>query len=224
MQIFVLGMHRSGTSVVTRLITLMGANFGSESLNTGANPENPTGFWERRDVRFENDAVLRSAHADWWKVADFNLDQVPGDASERFDANVQKIVHDLDIDRPWVIKEPRLCLLFPMWRRHVEKPVCVLVHRSPIQIAYSLERRNGFPLSFSVALWERYVLDSLSASAGLPRILVTYEQIMADPVGQADRLFHDLKSAGVEGLSRPSKTDIESWGSSDIFHQRQSDL
>ncbi len=223
MQIFVLGMHRSGTSVVTRLITLMGANFGSESLNTGANPENPTGFWERRDVRVENDAVLRSANADWWKVADFNLDQVPDDANVRFDANVQKIVHDLDNHRPWVVKEPRLCLLFPMWRRHVEKPVCVLVHRSPIQIAHSLERRNGFPLSFSVALWERYVLDSLSASAGLPRILVTYEQIMADPVGQADRMFRDLTSAGVDGLHRPSETDIESFVSSDLFHHRHSD-
>ncbi len=223
MQIFVLGMHRSGTSVVTRLITLMGANFGSESLNTGANPENPTGFWERRDVRVENDAVLRSANADWWKVADFNLDQVPDDASERFDANVQKIVHDLDNHRPWVVKEPRLCLLFPMWRRHVEKPVCVLVHRSPIQIAHSLERRNGFPLSFGVALWERYVLDSISASADLPRIFVSYEQIMADPVGQADRMLHDLTSAGVDGLYRPQKADIESFVSSDLFHHRHSD-
>ena len=71
MQIFVLGMHRSGTSVITRLINLMGAYIGPKELSTGANPENPKGFWERRDVRDENDAVLWSSGADWWRVADF---------------------------------------------------------------------------------------------------------------------------------------------------------
>ena len=115
MQIFVLGMHRSGTSVVTRLINLMGAYFGPEELSTGANPENPKGFWERRDIRDENDAVLWSAGADWWKVADFSLDRVPDDAVGRFNNNVPKILRDLEAHRPWVTKEPRFCLLFPMW-------------------------------------------------------------------------------------------------------------
>ena len=97
MQIFVLGMHRSGTSVVTRLINLMGAHLGPEDLSTGASPENPKGFWERRDVRDENDAVLWSSGADWWKVADFSLDVVPNDAHKRFDANVPNIVRELDL-------------------------------------------------------------------------------------------------------------------------------
>ncbi len=142
MQIFILGMHRSGTSVVTRLINLMGADFGPEELSTGANPENPKGFWERRDVRDENDAVLWSSGADWWKVADFSLERVPVDAQKRFSRNVPKIIRDLDTHRPWVVKEPRLCLLFPMWRGHVETPICVLVHRPPIQVALSLKNQE----------------------------------------------------------------------------------
>ena len=220
MQIFVLGMHRSGTSVVTRLINLMGAYFGSEEISTGANPENPKGFWERRDVRDENDALLWSADADWWKVADFTIDKIPAKARKRFDTNVPQIVDELDAHRPWVVKEPRFCLLFPMWRRHVETPICVLVHRSPIQVAYSLEHRNDFPLSVGVALWERYTLDGLRASSGLPRILVSYEQIMADPIAQVDHLLDDLTNAGVEGLHRPSKADIASFVSPELFHHQ----
>jgi len=220
MQIFVLGMHRSGTSVVTRLINLMGVYFGSEELSTGANPENPKGFWERRDVRDENDAVLWSSGADWWKVADFSLEQVPAGARKRFARNVPKIVRDLEAHRPWVVKEPRLCLLLPMWLRYAENPVCVLVNRSPIQVAHSLEHRNQFPLPVGIALWERYVLDSLAASTGLPRILVSYEQIMADPDAQVDRLLAELTTAGIDGLHRPSKTDISSFVSPDLFHHR----
>jgi GT2 family glycosyltransferase/glycosyltransferase involved in cell wall biosynthesis len=221
MRIFVLGMHRSGTSVVTRLINLMGAYFGPKSASTGANPENPRGFWERRDVRDENDALLWSAGADWWKVADFSLERIPNEAVDRFDNNVPRILRDLESHRPWVVKEPRFCLLLPMWRRHVETPVCVLVHRSPIQVAHSLQHRNGFPLSFGIALWERYVLDALSASAGLSRILVSYQEIMDDPTVQANRLLQQLRDAGVKDLRRLSETEIMSFVSADLFRQRQ---
>jgi GT2 family glycosyltransferase len=223
LQIFVLGMHRSGTSVVTRLINLMGAYFGPERSSTGASWENPKGFWERRDVRDENDAVLWSADADWWKVADFDIDQVSEEARARFDCNVQKIVRDLDAHRPWVLKEPRFCLLFSMWRKYVATPVCVIVHRSPAQIAHSLERRNGFPVAFGVALWERYILDALSSSVGVPRVVVSYERIMSNPIGEADNLRIKLAEAGVEGLYRPSEADIEGFVSSDLFHHRQTD-
>ena len=59
MQLIVLGMHRSGTSVLARLLNLMGVYFGPEGISTGANQENPKGFWERKDVRQLNDGVLQ---------------------------------------------------------------------------------------------------------------------------------------------------------------------
>ena len=77
MQLIVLGMHRSGTSVLARLLNMMGAYFGSEGISTGANEENPKGFWERRDVRDINDFVLHSVDCDWDRVADFNLNALP---------------------------------------------------------------------------------------------------------------------------------------------------
>ena len=64
MQILILGMHRSGTSVVARLLNMMGAYFAPEGVSNGANEENPKGFWERQDVRALNDLVLHSAGAD----------------------------------------------------------------------------------------------------------------------------------------------------------------
>ena len=61
MQLIVLGMHRSGTSVLARLLNLMGAYFGPEGSSTGANEENHKGFWERRDVRNLNDSRGRTS-------------------------------------------------------------------------------------------------------------------------------------------------------------------
>ena len=47
-QLIVLGMHRSGTSGITRLLNLAGAYFGPADIATEPNEENPKGFWERR--------------------------------------------------------------------------------------------------------------------------------------------------------------------------------
>merc|ERR1719487_3208951 len=48
-QILVLGMHHSGTSVVSNLTMMMGA-YGGETSDLLLHPENPLKFWERRDV------------------------------------------------------------------------------------------------------------------------------------------------------------------------------
>ena len=116
MQLIVLGMHRSGTSSVTRLLNLAGAYFGPEGIATDPNEENPKGFWERRDVRAVCDGLLHGGGYDWWRVADFSPDNIPEDVRAERLEEFRRIVFHLDAHRPWVMKEPRLCLLLPILR------------------------------------------------------------------------------------------------------------
>jgi hypothetical protein len=58
MQILVLGMHRSRTSMVARLLNMMGAYFAAEGISTGADQENPKGFWEHLGFILRNDELL----------------------------------------------------------------------------------------------------------------------------------------------------------------------
>ncbi|SEH07736.1 glycosyltransferase [Candidatus Venteria ishoeyi] len=219
MQVFVLGMHRSGTSVVTRMLNLMGLYFGAEGKSTGANEENPKGFWERRDIRDLNDALLFSVKADWNRVADFHFDQIPEDAKKRFFSEAGKVLLEMDAHRPWVVKEPRFCLLFPMWQHLLEVPVYVYVYRSPIQIAQSLQKRNGFPLSFSLALWEKYTVETLRAMRNLPGILVKHEAMLADPIATTKTLYAQLQALGVNALHLPSEREILAFIDPSLFHQ-----
>ena len=66
MQIFVCGMHRSGTSVIARLLNMLGVYFGPEGSGLAANADNPKGFWERADIVALNDAILADAGARWF--------------------------------------------------------------------------------------------------------------------------------------------------------------
>lgn len=221
MQLIVMGMHRSGTSVLARLLNLMGVYFGTEGTSTGANEENPKGFWERRDVRMLNDDVLFSIGCDWNRISTLDLSRIPPAMQRDFDARAFRIVLDLDAHRPWLLKEPRLCLLLPLWRRVLELPVCIHIVRHPVEVAASLRTRNDIPLAAGLALWEQYNRLALRAADGLPIITVQHRQLMISPATAAEELFDALQAAGVVGLRKPTAQELTAFVRQDLYHERE---
>jgi hypothetical protein len=221
MQLFVLGMHRSGTSGVTRLLNMAGAYFGAEGVATDTNEENRKGFWERRDVRRACDGLLQESGFDWWKVAGFSLDAISDDVRARHLEDFEKIIQQLDAHRPWVVKEPRLSILFPLLLPLLEVPVCIHVTREPLEVAESLLKRNDFPVAAGVAMWELYTIGAFRGSEGTPRVLVRYEDLIADPVVTTTHLIEQLTALGVYGLRVPTEREITAFVSPDLRHQRR---
>jgi glycosyltransferase involved in cell wall biosynthesis len=220
MSLLVLGMHRSGTSAVTRLLNLAGAYFGPEAIATEPNEENPKGFWERRDVRAICDGLLQESGFDWWKLTGFSPDAIPDDVRTRWTDAFAEVVSDLDAHRPWVLKEPRLCLLAPVLLAQVTAPVAVHVVREPLEVARSMHQRDGFPVQAALALWELYTVSAFAASESVPRLVVHHEQVLADPVAATAGLLDGLGRLGVEGLSMPPEADIVEFVAPELHRQR----
>lgn len=220
MQLMVLGMHRSGTSAVTRLLNLMGAYVGPEEMTTDPNEENPKGFWERRDLRAICDGLLAAADRTWWSVSEFEVADVDAEVGATHLEAFSQTLTELDEHQPWVAKEPRMCLLLPLLRPMLSRPVAVVVHRDPLEIAQSLETRNGFPLAAGVALWEHYVRGALAAARDMPLVLVRHADVMSDPVATVARLHDALAAEGVTGLSVPSAGVIEEFISADLYRNK----
>ena len=221
--LFVLGMHRSGTSAITGALRHCGVWVGEETELTDANVENPLGFWERRDMRDLCDQMLHSAGADWWKVANFDPNAIPRVTLAEQRRKFEKIVSELDKYQAWVIKEPRLCLLLPILRHYVKNPVCIHIHRNPLEVARSLQTRNGFSISAGLALWEVYNLHALRASEGLPRISLSYESLMQHPVETLNALVKELDGLGGEHPIKPDSGLIERFIDLNLYHQRATD-
>jgi hypothetical protein len=199
--LILLGMHRSGTSVVTGLLGLCGAWVGDQKELTGAGKENPKGFFERRDIRNICDSLLFSAGADWWRVADFQASMVPDETLAELGPEFGHIVNGLKAHGPCVIKEPRLCLLFPILHEFVEFPVIVHTLRNPVEIAKSLRTRNNFAISQGLALWEFYIRRALAASSAFPRVYISYEKLGSDPAAETRGLLEKLQAQNVTGLA-----------------------
>lgn len=220
MQIIVLGMHRSGTSAVARLLNLMGAYFGGENIGTGASAENEKGFWERLDVRALNDSMLHNANCDWDRIAELDLDAIPEDFLSAYHRSARDIVLNLDAHRPWFIKEPRLCVLLPLWRPVLELPFCVHVFRHPVEVAHSLKARNGIPIKVGFALWEAYNTRAIEASSDLPRVFVSYSELLSSPQPVVDQLRDAMSTPSGYNFRTPSLAELTGALDNDLRHHR----
>lgn len=220
MQIIVLGMHRSGTSAVTRLINMMGAYLCPENQLMATHQGNPKGFWERLDVVALNDRILAASASAWNRPADFSLERIDEPTRTAFSQEAQRIVHAMDAHRPWVLKDPRLCLTFPLWRPLLELPVCVHVVRDPVQVARSLAARDKLSVSHSVDLWEKHNVSALRAAQGLPQCWVLHDDLLRDPVGTTERLYNALCTCGVGGLRLPQAQEITTFIDPQLYHQQ----
>ncbi len=223
MQIIVLGMHRAGTSAITRLINLMGAYLAPEDQFLPATPDNPKGYWERIDVLQLHEFVLDQMGADWHLTSTVDPDRIAPELLATFTQRARKILQGLESHRPWVMKDPRLCLLLPLWRPLLEAPICVHVVRHPLATARSLAKRDGFPLHFGMALWEQYNARALAVSSSLPRFSVCYETLMEQPLETVSALYASLHAGGVQSLYLPTEREIRAFLDSDLQHYRTPD-
>lgn len=219
MQIIMYSMHRSGSSVATRLFNMMGVYLGDEQQLMLPQADNKKGFWERQDVVNVNDFLLSAQQCSWYDVAGWDAQLLPEDEMDPVNLQIREIIHRIDSRRPWVIKDPRMCLTGSAWARFLEMPVHVFVNRDAMSIADSLKRRNGMPIEVGLALWEVYTVNALQQIKLYPNIFFNIEALMSNPGGQLKKIKQKLEDFGVGGLRMPSEKEIESFIDSAMIHQ-----
>ena len=207
-QITVIGMHRSGTSLVARLLNAMGCYAGEEHELPAPDVFNPTGYWEHRDVWALDEEILAALDASWLDPSHADLDRLSDESRSAFVDRARAIVCALDEHGSWMVKDPRLAILFPIWREALERPLCVLVWREPSAVARSLALRDGLPFVLGLALWEEYTRTMLASTIGMPRVCVLYQELVADPIRSVARLHGELVAAGAIDLRLPSDDEV----------------
>jgi len=180
----VLGMHRSGTSLVARVLNVLGLDLGPEDHLMRPSADNPAGHWESRPLKDINDDILSRLGGTWWQPPQFapGWERSPELAEPRKQAR-ELIEADFSGRDLWGFKDPRTCLTAPFWQRILGPMRYVICFRNPLDVAASARAReeDTLPLEQGIELWLTYVRAALAASAGHPRHLVFYEDLMADP-------------------------------------------
>ncbi|MBX7156983.1 MAG: hypothetical protein K1X66_01160 [Verrucomicrobiae bacterium] len=222
MQVMVLGMHRSGTSVLGAILELLGLSWGKSEEGLPADQDNPRGYWERQDIVALNDFLLEGCESRWDKVSRFSLERLNTKDREIFYERAKEILGCFPSDAAYFIKDPRLCLTWREWLPLLSKPVGVFVYRDPLQVAQSLAKRNGMPLPVGLALWQFYWLHMVLALSRMPCFLVYHDELISKPVEVVYQLFHFFQNEGFSKLKLPEEKLILSLIDPSLFRHRES--
>jgi hypothetical protein len=193
--LFVLGMHRSGTSALTGTLSLLGVNLGKSIKKPAL--DNQKGFYENTHVLKIDKSALRvmgynpydlfELKPGWW--TDRRLT-----AHRR--AIMELIGSDFRDDPIFAIKEPRICRLFPLWESVMDnlniKYRFVIPIRDPMEVAMSLQKRNQLPLEKGALLWLDHVLKAEFYSRRQPRAIIHFNRLLAEPLRTMENVAKTL--------------------------------
>ena len=197
----VLGMHRSGTSAITRLLNLLGVYLGEEASLLPPRADNLAGFWEHREFVAINDAILERLGGSWAAPPHFEPDWWRSPVLADLHDRARALVEQDFAGRPlWGWKDPRTCLTVPFWREVIGPLRFVVCLRNPAEVAASLRARDGFSEELSLDLWSAYLAATFSHSAGSPRCVTFYEDYFVQFDQEVARLaqFLGCDSAALE--------------------------
>jgi hypothetical protein len=196
--ILVTGMHRSGTSAVTRVLGLLGLDLPNALLPPAE--DNPLGYWEPQDVVGAHDRFLGEFGSAYDDVVGVRQAALASHAARELEQRLTEILkREFGDSAAFVVKDPRICRLVPIWVSVLERfgadPSFVVPIRNPLEVAGSLEARNLFSPAKSLLLWLRHNLEAEHATRAHPRSVVSYEDMLADWRPVVDKIAADLSLA-----------------------------
>jgi hypothetical protein len=218
--ILVLGMHRGGTSASAGFLVKLGG--AQPKTLMSADDGNERGYFESQALMTFHDDLLASAGSSWTDWRQFNPAWYQSPASPAFQDRAKQLFEDEFGGEPLaVLKDPRVCRFAPFWlevlagieaRARVVIPV-----RAPLEVAFSMRKQHGFSLATGGLLWLRHVIDAEIASRALPRCIFTWDQLLRDWRGVAEKASTEL------GLTWPRLSDataheIEDFIGYDLAH------
>ena len=206
--VVVLGMHRSGTSMMSQMLQAMGVYMG-EGLGE---------LQEDMDFVQANRAILQQAGGSWHTppTSEQLTEAYHQGMSEQICYTLaQKVRTD---GRMWGWKDPRTCLTASLWHRHLEDPRYVVIRRDAADVAASLSERHGAAPWAGLCRRYQEFIDAFVESVDAPVFQVRYEDLTnqkAAPLRvQALAEFLGLdKFAAARALDCIEYRDRWGWGS-----------
>ena len=202
--IIVLGVERSGTSVVAEMLHRWGAYAGAPEMLHEADAHAPRGYWEFLPlwallVELGGDFA---SGATWWD-RDFQQRIKAKAADPVYRTKAIELMSQMDKGGPWFWKDPALSHFLPFWKQIWGDAIYIITVRNPLDTAVSWQKfimpsnvrvRISF-VAMNLLRWQHMMTLILQHTEDAQhRLFLGYEDIMRQPRVQAKRLAEFLNS------------------------------
>lgn len=189
--VVMLGMHRSGTSAITRGLAALGVELGNSFIHT--QEDNPKGYWEDADINALNIEALKELGLDWNSLRPLKESDFSSAAFDSLEPRALDVLRGKMADVPvFGFKDPRTTRLLPFWKRVFDdlnlEVGYIIASRNPLSVAKSLATRNGFPHGITYALWLVHQTEAMINTEKTSRIVVDYDLFLDNPLSELKRI------------------------------------
>lgn len=204
----VAGMHRTGTSMLTRLLSDLGLYLGPTTMLHSAQPDNPEGFFENTLIHQLNTDLLAHLGGSWDAPPATHGSVFTSSEFAPFKHRAKLLAAAMAAGTSpptgWGWKDPRTLLTLPFWLEVLPDTCVVVIFRDPGDVAVSLQRRGGYHTpEFGLVLWRIYYERLFAALNDRQFVVVQYEKFFEDPKKQIDRICSFL-----DWHIRPEQLDV----------------
>jgi len=188
------GMHRSGTSLTAHLLNQCGLNLGRNEDLLGPKSDNPDGFWENIHFVKINDEILFRLGGAWDAPPVLASGWENRSELAALAAAGRTLAATFRGPHPWGWKDPRSSIVAKFWQNILGQDLrFILCLRNPLEVALSIQKRNGNSLSLGFQLWLAYNKILLADSKPAQRIITHYDSYFIDPHAELRRLLDFLR-------------------------------
>ena len=180
--VFVTGMHRSGSSALSRAMTTLGIHHSTNLM--GASKDNQKGYWEDNDFISFNDDLLRRTGQLWEEPKLIKTDELVTLAEEKIDEASSLLKDKIGNKQIICLKDPRLCNLIPFWKRICEINSAqyrfVASYRDPLSTSNSIQKRDSIDTIKALSMWCTYYINLLESVEKGELKLVNYDNLLVE--------------------------------------------
>ena len=185
--VLVMGAPRTGTSMVTKVLSEHGWDIGDRCRNSLAHRD-PSCYEDPTMVQ-TNYQIFSSNEAHPMMPCDHVNAAISAEALE---------ILTEDKKEPWVIKDPSLSVTYPFWRQHFPGCHVVATLRHPVPAIESMMKRSHFPHHRFPQVWWRYTHNVFAWGEIYNNVswvhfptLQGMESAVSDSGGQYDSTIYD---------------------------------
>jgi len=223
--IFVLGMHRSGTSALTGVLNLLGFDLG-RTMMTIDTSQNSKGFFENFHVHRINEKIFKENNYSWDSFFPFPLKEINQEKYNQYKEEIKSVIKSefANNHEKIAIKDPRICLLFPIWKEAMIELgwniYTISIIRHPIDVAKSLKKRNNFSHEKSFLIQLNYLFNAEFNSRDNKRSYLLYQSLLSEPVQILEKLNQQL---GLPLFENTDTSKIEDFLENSLNHYNSKD-
>ena len=188
--------------MVTRLLHGCGLYLGPKDALMPPQADNPDGFWEHLGFVALNDELLNALGGAWDLPPKAN-ENLSDDRLDPLRMKARLLIEGFQSGQIWGWKDPRNSLTLPFWEDLLPGLKTLIIVRNPLEVAYSMGKRNGTSYAFGLRLWEIYNRRLIEAASGHERLVTHYNLFFENPEKELQRIanFLGLPDAKIHGAA-----------------------